>query len=147
MPEQSKVEARVQRSFKASPEHVFDAWLTTKSLGQWMFGRSVRDEEIVSLTLDPKVGGSYSFVVRRKGKGVHHIGKYIEIDRPRRLMLTWGTMEDGGDTSRVILDIAPRNGGSDVTLTHEMSAEWADFVKQSEAAWSKMLDALARSLS
>jgi uncharacterized protein YndB with AHSA1/START domain len=141
----TKVEARVRRSFSALPEDVFDAFLTTDRIGQWMFGRSVRDEEIVRLAMDPRVGGAFSFVVRRQGQEINHIGTFLEIDRPRHLVFTWG-IEGEGDGSRIIVDIAAKGRGSEATLTHEMSSEWADFIKRSEEAWTKMLDALARAL-
>jgi uncharacterized protein YndB with AHSA1/START domain len=91
------------------------------------------------------VGGKFSFVVRRQGQEIDHIGKFLEIDRPRHLVFTWGIAGEAGE-SRIIVDIAPKGRGSEATLRHEMSAAWADFVKRSEEAWSKMLDALARSL-
>jgi len=33
-----------------------------------------------------------------------------------------------------------------VTLTHQMSAEWADFTARAEEAWGRMLDAMATAL-
>ena len=80
----------VRRRFSASAEQVFDAWLDPAMIGQWMFGPKLRDEEIVSLKVDAQVGGRFSFVVRREGKELDHVGKYLEIDRPRRLVFTWG---------------------------------------------------------
>lgn len=50
--------ATVERQFEVTPEKVFDAWLDPDRLAQWMFGPKVRDEEIVRLTLDPKVGST-----------------------------------------------------------------------------------------
>jgi uncharacterized protein YndB with AHSA1/START domain len=145
MTQDTKVEARVRRTFNHSPDDVFDAFLTTDRIGQWMFGRSVRDEEIVRLTLDPKVGGGFSFVVRRQGQEIDHVGKFLEIDRPRRLVFTWGIAGEK-DESRVSVEITPKGRGSELTLSHEMSAEWVDFVKRSEEAWTKMLSALSRAL-
>ena len=54
--------------FSIDAERVFDAWLDTGMIGQFMFGPSVRDEEIVRLTNEPRMGGHFSFVVRRQGK-------------------------------------------------------------------------------
>lgn len=55
-----------------------------------MFGPAVRDEAIVRLDLAPHVGGSFSFVVRRQGEEINHVGTYLEIERRRRLVFTWG---------------------------------------------------------
>ena len=70
---------RVNRRFNASSQRVFDAWLDPNMLSRWMFGPSVRDEEIVSLSLDPRPGGAFSFVVRRDGREINHVGEYLEI--------------------------------------------------------------------
>ena len=144
--EGTKVQARVSRNFSVSAERVFDAWLKTDLIGQFMFGPTVRDEEIVRLRVDARVGGSFSFVVRRQGQEIDHVGTYLEIERPTRLAFTWAIAGEGGEPSRVIIDIAPKGSGCELTLVHKMSAEWKDFVKRSEDAWGKMLSNLARIL-
>ena len=63
------VHAVVSHRFTASAERVFDAWLDVAWIGRWMFGPVVRDERIVRLVLEPKVGGKFSFVVNRQGTG------------------------------------------------------------------------------
>lgn len=142
----SPVTARVSHRFSQPAERVFAAWLDPALIGQWMFGPHLRDEEIVSLKLEARVGGRYSFVVRRQGQELDHAGEYLELDRPRRLVLTWGLREER-DPSRLVLDFEPQADGCEVTLRHEMRAEWADFVGQSEAAWARMLRTLDATLS
>ena len=83
-----RINVRVTRRYTAPPERVFDAWLDAEMIGKWMFGPALRDEEIVRLSLDARVGGSFSFVVRRQGEEIDHMGEYLEIDRPRRLVFT-----------------------------------------------------------
>ncbi len=138
--------ARVTRRFDASPERVFDAWLDPTLIGTWMFGPNVRDEEVVRVTVDPRVGGSFSFVVRREGQEIDHIGTYLEIDRPRRLAFTWGVAQDVTDMSRVTIDIVPLDTGSELTLTHELHPDWADFADRAAGSWSRMLDRLTAAL-
>src|SRR5689334_16478803 len=91
MDDKSKVKVHVTRRYSASPERVFDAWLDSKTIGTWMFGH-VPGEEMVRISVDPRVGGGFSFVVRRQGRELDHVGKYLEIDRPRRLVFTWGIL-------------------------------------------------------
>ena len=143
MDDKSKVKVHISRRYSASAERVFDAWLDPKTLGTWMFGH-VPDEELVRVTVDPRVGGSFSFVVRRKGEELDHVGKYLEIDRPRRLAFTWGVVgHSDPDSSRVTIDIAPSGTGCELTLTHEMAAEWADYADRTRAGWITITDALA----
>jgi uncharacterized protein YndB with AHSA1/START domain len=140
---ETDVNVRVARRFSASPERVFDAWLDPKMIGKWMFGPALREEEVVRIVIDARVGGSFSFVVRRQGEEIDHIGKYREIDRPRRLVFTWGIAGFSDDESLVMIDIHPLETGSELTLTHQMQAKWADYASRTEASWIKMLDALA----
>jgi uncharacterized protein YndB with AHSA1/START domain len=137
---------RVTQRFTAPPERVFDAWLDTGMLGRFMFGPSLRDEEIVRLSLDARVGGAFSFVVRRQGQEFDHIGRYLEIDRPRRLVFTWAVAPEPDDSSRVAIEIVPHGTGCELTLTHAMAPKWADFAERVQSGWSKMLAALAATL-
>jgi uncharacterized protein YndB with AHSA1/START domain len=141
------VHAIVVHRFGASAEQVFEAWFDPVWLGRWMFGPGVRDERIVQLTLDARVGGKFSFVVSRQGTEVDHVGEYLEIDRPRLLVFTWATRDSLPETSRVIVEITPRDAGCDVKLTHLMGASWSAYVDRAADAWTKMLDALERALA
>jgi uncharacterized protein YndB with AHSA1/START domain len=137
----SDIRVTVVHRFNASAERVFDAWLSPELLGQWMFGAKFRDEEILRLAVDPRVGGSFSFLVRRQGEEIDHVGRYLEIDRPHRLVFTLGI--GTGDSSRVIVDISPVGTGCELTLTHELHADWSDYAARARAGWTKMLAVLA----
>ncbi len=142
----SPVYARVTQKFSAAPERVFDAWLDTGMIGRFMFGPQLRDEEIVRLTLDARVGGRFSFVVRRQGQEIDHIGRYEVIDRPRRLVFTWSIAPESVDAGRVVVEIAPDGTGCTLTLTHELAPEWADYKDRTQQGWTTMLGTLQRVL-
>ena len=139
--------ARVTRHINSTPERVFDAWLDPEILGQWMFGPNVREEQVLHLNVIPTVGGSYSFLVRRGDAEIDHIGEYLEIDRPRRLVFTWGVRQDEGtEFSRMIVEVAPSEGGTELRIAQEMTPKWADFIERSQGAWQRMANALSRVL-
>lgn len=146
MTSESLLEARVTQLFDQSSEQVFDAWLSPDWIGRWMFGPTVRDEEIVRLELDPKVGGVFSFVVRRQGQEIDHVGEYFVIDRPRQLSFSWGIRDANAHSSRVSIDIVPHGSGCELTLVHTLHPDWADHVSRTQAGWTKMLNALAVAL-
>lgn len=138
------IEVRATRYFEASPERVFDAWLVPRTLGQWMFGPRVREENVVRLDVDPRVGGSFSLKVERNGRIIDHVGQYLEIERPRRLVFTWAVKGESDDApSQVHIDIAASSSGCVLTLVHTMDAKWADYAQRAQDAWNTMLDALA----
>lgn len=138
------IEVRATRYIEASPERVFDAWLVPRMLGQWMFGPRVRQENVVRLDVDPRIGGSFSLKVERNGQIIDHVGRYLEIERPHRLVFTWAVKGESDDEpSQVHIDIAASSSGCVLTLVHTMDAKWADYAQRAQDAWNTMLDALA----
>jgi uncharacterized protein YndB with AHSA1/START domain len=61
------IHVQVKQQFHASPERVFDSWLDPERIRNWMFGPALREEEIIRISIDPRVGGAFSFLVRRQG--------------------------------------------------------------------------------
>jgi uncharacterized protein YndB with AHSA1/START domain len=138
---------RVTREFASPPAKVFDAWLDPDMIGQWMFGPSVRDEEIVHIELDARENGAFSFLVHRNGEDIDHLGRYRQIDRPRRLVFTWSVPRYAKEDSLVTVDMAPHRSGPGTKLTLAHEHVLPDYAKRTEAGWTKMLDALAKALS
>lgn len=131
------------RRFEASAAVVFEAWLKRAQVEQWMFGPEIRDEEIVHLAIDPRVGGAFSYLLERDGEEVAIVGKYLEIVRPERLVFTW-TVADESLGSRVLVGIASCENGCELSLTQELHPMRADERNGVEAEWARRLDSLAR---
>lgn len=147
MSEKSNVKVRVIQSFRASAERVFDAWLDPQMIGKWMFGPALREEEVLRIAVDARQGGAFSFLVRRNGAEIDHVGEYLEMDRPRRLVFTWGIKSVATtDSSRVTIEIVPRGTGCELTLTHELHPDWVDYADRTQAGWTKMIGVLAGNL-
>jgi uncharacterized protein YndB with AHSA1/START domain len=142
----TSIHARVVRRFSASPERVFDAWLDPRKVATWIFAAGPADE-IVRVEIDARTGGSFTFTLRRDGEEIEHTGQYLEIVRPRRLVFSWAIPKDSPDSDRVSVEIVPLETGCELTLTHELHPEWAAYAPKTEAAWAKMLEALARALA
>jgi uncharacterized protein YndB with AHSA1/START domain len=137
---------RVERTINASAERVFDAWLDPVWIGRFMFGPHLRDEQIVSLTNEPRVGGTFHYRVERQGAEIDHTGTYREIERPRRLVFTWGVDAEQGDQSLVTIEITPDGDACKLSLTHGIHPDWAEYVDRAEAGWTRILDDLANAL-
>jgi uncharacterized protein YndB with AHSA1/START domain len=140
------VEVVISRRFAAAPERVFDAWLDPVLIGQWMFGPRLRDETILRIAVDAKVGGRFSFRVCRDGVDIDHVGTYLAINRPTRLVFTWGIVGESTEESQVVILIAPEADGCSLTLTHTMDAKWAEYADRVRGGWTKMTDVLAEVL-
>ena len=141
------VKVTVSKRFSAPGERVFAAWLDPEWLGRWMFGPNVRDERVVRLAVEPRVGGRFSFVLNRQGTELDYVGEYLEFDRPRLLVFTWGRRDNQPDASRVIVEIVPDGDGCELTLHHVMDSRSAGLADQAEALWRRMLDLLDGVLS
>jgi len=135
---------QISRRYDDSPEHVFDAWLDPARAGRWLFasptGRMVRVE------LDARVGGHFTITRRDEGEDTEHVGEYLEVDRPQRLVFTFGVprYDEGAPPTRVTVHVEPDRTGSVLTLTHEgVPPEWTP---QTLEGWEKMLEGLAANL-
>lgn len=142
MTEESPYCAQVVRSFKASPERVFDAWLDLNKAKRFLF--AFPGSELIKTEIDARVGGRYSFVMRRGAETLTHEGEYLEIDRPRKLVFTFAVKELSPNHDRVTIEISPEGEGCQVRLRNEMNAEdWEKYGTQTEAGWSSILGGLA----
>jgi uncharacterized protein YndB with AHSA1/START domain len=140
----SHVSARVTHHFGASPERVFDAWLDARTAGRWLF--ATPGGQMVRVEIDARVGGWFCLVDRRNGDDVSHIGRYLEIERPRRLVFNFTAEPQAPDHDRVTVDIAPMQAGCRLTLTHDVRAAWADYLPRIERGWAEIVDGLAEML-
>jgi uncharacterized protein YndB with AHSA1/START domain len=133
---------RVSRRFDATPERVFDAWLNPATAGRWLFATPAG--EMRRVEIDARVGGRYAVVERREQGDAGHFGEYLEIDRPRRLVFTLAMEPDAPSGDRITVEIRPLGTGCELTLTHVMAAEYADYAQRTESGWGDVLASLSR---
>jgi uncharacterized protein YndB with AHSA1/START domain len=96
---------------------------------------------MVRAETDPRVGGRFTFTDRRDGVDVVHTGEYLEIDRPRRLVFTFGVPTYSPVMTQVTIEIVPLDGGCELTLTNEgVPPEYAE---RGVEGWSRILAGLA----
>jgi uncharacterized protein YndB with AHSA1/START domain len=132
----------ITRRFDFSTERVFDAWLDPAKASRFLFATPTG--KMVRVDIDARVGGSFN-ITRRDGDDVEHVGTYVEIDRPRRLVFTFGVPKFSAQMTRVSIDLKPLPTGCELTLTHEgVLPEWLD---GSREGWGKILDALSAHLA
>jgi len=139
-----KVAVRVTHRFaSAKPERVFDAWLDPRTASKWLFATPTG--KITRCDIDARVGGKFSIVRVDENGEFDHEGEYLEIDRPRRLVFTFGVVRLSKEMSRVVIEIAPSGEGCELTLTNEgVLPEYADRVPE---GWAMILGNLEKSLA
>lgn len=84
--------ARVSHRFSVPAERVYDAFLDVSKARRFLYASPAG--EIVQAELDPRVGGAYVITDQRDGAEVEHSGTYLELERPRRIVLL-GLKGDG----------------------------------------------------
>ncbi|RKG65016.1 SRPBCC domain-containing protein [Corallococcus sp. CA054B] len=138
MSDDRPVKLTVTHRFKASSERVFDAWLNPVKARGWLFV-TAPERPLVRAEINARVGGRFCFADLRDGEAVEHVGEYLEVDRPRRLVFTFGVPKYSPDYDRVTVDIVPDGEGCVLTLTHEMGPDGEKWKDSTEKGWSKML--------
>lgn len=95
------------RTIAASPATLFAAWLNPKCEGTcW----HVADE----LILDAKPGGFYYL-----RHGVYpHYGRFLKLEHPRRIQLTWMSPNTSGHESFVTVTFKKKGAGTLMSLVH-----------------------------
>ena len=128
-------EITVARTIPASAADVFDVWLDAKSPGGPWFGA----ERVI---LNPVVDGLFYFAVQHEGRTWPHYGRFLRIDRPRKVEYTWVSEATKGLESIVAITFEPRGSQTEVTLRHTGVPD-DDLGRQHKDGWTWMLSMLA----
>jgi uncharacterized protein YndB with AHSA1/START domain len=129
----------VTHRYGAAPERVFDAFLDVSIARRFLFATATG--EMIRAEIDPRIGGRFTFVERRPDMGdVEHVGEYLEIDRPRRLVFTFGVPQFDPRMTTVTVEIRPQGDGCELTLVNEGVPP--DYAKGNHEGWSRILDGL-----
>ncbi len=139
----NELEVKVSKVISAPIEKVFDAWLDPRTLAKFMQPMDgMSDAEV---TNDASVGGRFSIVMVAGDNKMPHSGKYVEIDRPKRLAFTWET-DCSVDGSTVTLDFSEVDGGNTQIDLHHVKFIDEKTRDDHEGGWTGILDALAKSM-
>lgn len=112
---------RIERTFEASAEAVFDAWTSPEVMRRWF--HCFADWETPVADVDLRVGGKVRVVMRRPdGRAAGMGGEYRVIERPHRLVMSW-TFEDHPDNEQLIeLTFSESDGSTTVLMINSRIA-------------------------
>ena len=134
---------RMERTFRAPAQAVFDAWTSEEVMRRWWHVES--DWETPVAEVDLRIGGSVRVVMRTQdGTEYGGGGQYTEIDPPTRLAFTW--IWDGDDKRQLIeIDFDEHDGVTTVRFTHRDLWD-EEAVRSHEEGWNGAFDNLQRLL-
>ncbi len=145
----------LKQRMSATDEAVFDAWVTPELAKKFFF--TTPSGEILAYELNAVTAGAFTITEQRpKPDGqpgtmdVKHVGHYIEIARPSRLVFSFNVPQFPGEETVVALDFVSLSSGEcDLTLTHSLGS--SDTARQyrdkTEAGWKTVLGRLEKALA
>jgi uncharacterized protein YndB with AHSA1/START domain len=136
---------RIERTFDASAEDVFDAWTSEEVIARWFRPRQGWRE--ADAEVDLRVGGRIRVVMRTPdGEPVGAEGEYTLIERPHRLAFTWTFDDDPSNRQLIELEFTEREGATKVLFVNSGISEAERRDSQYEG-WSTCLDEMGRVLA
>ena len=108
-------EVVVTRTFDGPARLVFEAWTRPELIMQWWTPKSF-GITFISCEADVRTGGTYRFVMGHPDfdQPMAFVGRYLEVDPPRRLV--W-TNEENDDGSVTTVTFDERDGKTHLTLS------------------------------
>ncbi|HEY6982690.1 SRPBCC domain-containing protein [Reyranella sp.] len=142
---------RLVRIFDAPRERVFAAWAEREQFVQWMCPPGVMIDECV---IDVRPGGAWRIKGRHgeDDRVFASSGKYIEIEKPARLVFTWAHHADGdyekprGHETTVRIELRAVGGKTELTLIHGPFLDTPSFDAHKNG-WTGSFDKLAAFLA
>ncbi|HKN86918.1 MAG TPA: SRPBCC domain-containing protein [Nitrospiraceae bacterium] len=105
-------EINLTRMIEAGPDEVFEAWLDHTSPGSPWFGVS---KAIVN---PPEIDSLFYSMYRLEGREIAHYGRFITLERPRKIQHTWVSEATHGMESIVTLSFELKDGKTQVSVNH-----------------------------
>jgi uncharacterized protein YndB with AHSA1/START domain len=137
---------RIERTFAAPAEDVFDAWTSPEVMRRWF--RPFPDWGAAEAEVDLRVGGKVRVVMRGPdGTEVEAQGEYTLIDRPHRLVMTW-TFDDDPSRKEQLIELSfSESGGSTTVLMVNSGISTDERRDAQDEGWHGCLDELERVLA
>jgi uncharacterized protein YndB with AHSA1/START domain len=115
--EQSGSMLRLERTFDASAEAVFDAWTSPEVMRRWL--HCAEDWATPVAEVDLRVGGEVRVVMRRPdGSEGQARGRYTLIERPHRLVMTWTFADQPANEQLLEVSFTESSGATTVVLVN-----------------------------
>ncbi len=136
---------RIERTYAASAEDVFDAWTSPEVMRRWF--HAGRDWETPIAEVDLRVGGGVRVVMRRPdGREGGARGEYTLIERPHRLVMTWTFDDEPANQQLMELSFSEAEGSTTVLMVNSaISTE--ERREDQDRGWRACLEELERVLT
>jgi uncharacterized protein YndB with AHSA1/START domain len=146
----------VERTLRASPERIFDAFTDPEQLTQWWWPKGFT---CPAAEVDLRVGGTYKLAMQWPDaipggdQFAHHMaGEYYEIDRPHRLLMSGRAVnEEQGELFATLIEVTleERDEGTALTMRQSYFEPMppAEALNGADQGWNEQLDKLEQILA
>ena len=137
------------RRIRARPAVVFATLTSAEGIAHW-WGPDAGP--VLLAESDARVGGSFRVRFRTLDGSEHEsTGQYLELIAAERVVMSWqwtvgGDPDERGEVSRVVIELAPVDAGTELTFTHERLQTEAARTNH-ERGWAGALHKLERYIS
>lgn len=139
MAEPSLYRAHAAVTIRTTPEAAFDAWLDPQRAAGFL---AAGETSVAEFANDPREGGEFRLVMQGATGRFEHTGRYVLIDRPRRLVFTWISAGTDYRLSLVTVLFTRVGEGVRVDLEHEGIPD-AERARRHESGWASILEKLS----
>ena len=145
----------IERTIKASPERVFDAFTDPEQHQKWWWPNGFT---CPAAEVDLRVGGSYRLAMEwpasipAEAQFSHHMGgEYYVVDRPHRLLMSGRAVSDErGELFATLIEVTfeARDGNTELTVRQSYFEPMPppEAMAGAEQGWSEQLEKLERLL-
>jgi uncharacterized protein YndB with AHSA1/START domain len=120
-------------------EKVFNAWLNAETLSKFMLPAPGMPEPRTEV--DGRVGGVFTIYMIVGDQEIPHTGKYLEINKPNKLVFTWESPFSTKDSTVTILFNPIGDELTEIDFTHVKFKD-EEARANHEGGWNRILDTL-----
>jgi uncharacterized protein YndB with AHSA1/START domain len=136
---------RIERTYAAPVQDVFDAWTSPEVMRRWF--HCAPDWQTPVAEVDLRVGGHVRVVMRRPdGREGGGQGHYTQIDRPHQLTMRWAFDDDPTNEQLIELSFSGSEESTTVVMVNSRISTEGRRDGQDEG-WRGCFDELARALA